>query len=197
MIRKIQRRWFEVWGDAEAQNGILKYLLLLFTLLCTAELVLICLLAFKKPIIISVTNERSTPVEQVEPDANALMREILRAIKGYLRTRHNWDWNNIEIQTREAAKYVAPEYREKYLIKSQEQIRLAIEKQVSQRLFSDEPELDQKSRKAIVRTERILIINGIRAAQEMVFEITYAIGSRSVSNPEGIFITSDALQTPK
>lgn len=197
MIRKIQRRWFEVWGDAEAQNGILKYLLLLFTVFCTAELIMICVLSYKKPLIISVTNDKTTTIEQNEPNSNALMREIIRAIKGYLKTRHNWDWTTIEAQTKSGAQYLAPDFREKYLIKSQEQIRLAREKQVSQKLFVDEPEIDLKNKKAMVRTERVLIVNGIRAAQELVFEISYSLGARTESNPEGVYIMSDDLQNSR
>lgn len=197
MIRKIQRRWFEVWGDAEAQNGILKYLLLLLTVFCTAELIMICALAFKKPLIISVTNEKTATIEQSEPNSDALMREIIRAIKNYLKTRHNWDWTTIEAQTKSGAQYLAPDFREKYLIRSQEQIRLSKEKQVAQKLFVDEPEIDLKNKKAVVKTERILIVNGIRAAQELVFEISYSLGARTESNPEGIYIVSDELQNAR
>ncbi len=197
MIRKIQRRWFEVWGDAEAQNWILKYLLLLVTVFCTAELIMICVLAFKKPLIISVTNDKTVTIEQSEPNSNALVREIIRAIKSYLKTRHNWDWMTIEAQTKSGAQYLAPDFREKYLIKAQEQIRLSKEKQVAQKLFVDEPEIDLKNKKAVVKTERVLIVNGIRAAQELVFEISYSLGARTENNPEGIYIVSEDLQTAR
>lgn len=197
MIRKIQRRWFEVWGDAEAQNGILKYLLLLVTVFCTVELVVICVLAFKKPLIVSVTNDKTAIIEQSEPSSNALVKEVIRAIKNYLKARHNWDWTTIEAQTKSGAQYLAPDFREKYLIRSQEQIRLAKEKQVAQKLFVEEPEVDLKNRKTVVKTERILIVNGIRAAQELVFEISYNLGARTESNPEGVYIVSDELQNAR
>lgn len=194
MIRKIQRQWFEVWGDAEAQNNILKYLLLLFTFISTAELVLICVLAFKKPLIISVNDQDTTIMEQGGPAADTILREIGRAIKKYLRNRHNWDWSNIEDKMKSGAQYVAPEFREKFLIRSQEQARIAKEKQVTQKLFVEEPLIDQKERRAVVKTERVLIVSGIRAAQEMVFEINYTLGARTNANPEGVYITSDELK---
>lgn len=197
MIRKIQRQWFEVWGDAEAQNNILKYLLLLFTFISTAELIVICVLVFKKPLIISVTSQATTMIEQVDPDTDAILREIGRAIKKYLRNRHNWDWNNIEEKMKSGAQYVAPDFREKFLIRSQEQIRIAKEKQVTQKLFAEEPVVDQKEKRAVVKTERVLIVSGIRAAQEMVFEIAYTLGARTNANPEGVYVTSDELKPQK
>ena len=196
MIRKIQRKWFEVWGDEEAQNCLLKYLLLLFTGLCIAQLVVIAVYSFKKPLIISVTTEESRPIEYKEPDANALVKELIRAIKKYLGARHNWDWNTIEARTKDAAQYISPDFRNKYLVSVQEQVRLAKERQVSQRLYSDDPEVDMKKKTVLVRAERILIVNGIRAAQALNLELGFALGTRSEKNPEGVFITSEKVETP-
>ena len=197
MIRKIQRRWFEVWADAESQNSVLKYLLLLFAAFCTAELILICALVFKKPLIIAVGSETSTPIEEFKPNANALMREIARAIKKYLGHRHNWDWLSIDAKVKDASNYVASDFREKYLIRSGEQVRIAKEKQVTQKLFSEDPIIDEKEKRALVKTERVLIVSGIHAAQEMIFDIRYSLGARTKENPEGVYIVSDELQNPK
>lgn len=194
MIKNFQRKWFEVWGESEAQNSILKYFVLVLTTICTAELILICFLALKKPLIISVTDESTTPIEHQLPNVNSLMKEIVRAIKGYLKTRNNWDWTNVEAQVKEGANYIAPDFRDKYLIKSQEQIRIAKQKQVEQRLFPEEPVLDMKLSKATIKTERVLIVNGLHAAQEMVFEIGYTIGARTTTNPEGIYITAEEIK---
>ncbi len=193
MIRKIQRRWFEVWGDEEAQNRLLKYLLLVFALLITVELVTITALAMKKPVIVSIGQDSSKALIQQEPDANALNRELIRMLKQYLRTRHNWDWMTIEAKAKEAARYVASEYRSKFLLNVQEQIRIAKEKQVSQKLFPEEPEIDLKEKKAKIVAERILILNGIRASQPMKFELGFLFGERTEVNPEGIYITSEKL----
>ena len=196
MIRKIQRRWFEVWADAEAQNNILKYLLLLFTVVCASQLVMIGCLSFKKPLIISVGNE-TVPMEQKEPTTDALIKEIARAIKKYLEQRHNWNWLSVETNIKRSSNYVASDFREKFLIRSTEQIRIAKEKQVTQKLFAEEPKVDLKERRATVVSERVLIVSGIHAAQEMIFEITFASGARTIENPEGIYVVSEELQTAK
>jgi hypothetical protein len=79
------------------------------------------------------------------------------------------------------------------LLNVQEQIRIAKEKQVSQKLFPEEPQIDLKEKKAEIVAERILILNGIRASQPMKFELGFSFGERTEENPEGIYITSEKL----
>ncbi len=196
MIRKIQRRWFEVWGDEEAQNQILKYLLLLMTVMSVVELILISVLAFKKPLIVSLTASQTKIVQFQEPDANALSHEVARCVQSYLRTRHNWDASTIEDKSKQAIQYIAPEYREKFLVSTQEQIRLAKEKQVSQKFFPEDPQIDLKTKTAVVRAERIIMVNGIRAAQGLTLELAFSLSERTEQNPEGIYITSEKLEQP-
>lgn len=195
MIRKIQRRWFEVWADEEAQNRLLKYFLLILAALFSLQLIVICALAFRKPLLVSVTKEATTKLEYAEPDPNLLLREIARAVTNYLKTRHNWEWATIEARSKEAAGYVSSDFREKFLIALSEQIRIAKEKQISQRLYLDEPEIDMKAKVARIRADRILIVSGIRAAQALRLEIGFTLSERTLANPEGVYITSEKLET--
>lgn len=197
MIRNIQRRWFEVWGDEEAQNRILKYFLLLIITMSVAQMIVISILAFKKPLIISMAMDslQTKVIQSQEPDSDALLREVSRCLQSYLRTRHNWDVGSIDENSKRTIQYIAPEYREKFLVMVQEQIRLAKEKQVAQRLFPDEPQIDMKTKIAVVHAERIIIVNGLRAAQGLRLELAFNLGERTMQNPEGIYITSEKLDT--
>jgi hypothetical protein len=196
MIRKIQRHWFEVWGQEEAQNRFLKYLLLVMSGLVGILLVTVCCLALRNTPVLVLDPETSLILFPKAPDGKALERELIRLLKKYLTIRHNWDPVTIEDQSKKASFFVASEFREKYLLSSQEQIRLSKEKQVAQRLFTDDPDIDIKNKKATVRAERILIINGIRASQPMLFELSFDYGERTANNPEGIYITGEKLTTP-
>lgn len=196
MIRKIQRHWFEVWGQEEAQNRFLKYLLLVLSGLTTVLLVTVSIFAFKSTPVIVLNPETSVLLFPKAPDGKDLERELTRILKKYLNTRHNWTYQNIETKLTLAQSYVAPEFREKFLVNLQEQIRLAKEKEVSQRLYPDEPQIDFKSKTAVVAAERILIINGIRAScRAMTFEVGFNFGDRTQLNPEGIYITSEKLKS--
>ncbi len=197
MIRKIQRRWFEVWADEEAQNRILKYFVLVLGGILSIQLIVISILALRGPIVIAVSKELTQRLETTEPDGEQLMRETLRAIMNYLKTRHNWDWSIIEARAKSASVYVASDYREKFLVATAEQIRIAKEKQISQKFFSDDPKIDMKTKTAVVKAERILIVSGVRAAQALDLEIGFSIGDRTATNPEGIYITSEKLVSPQ
>lgn len=194
MIRKIQRHWFEVWGQEEAQNRFLKYLLLVLSGLTALLLVSVCTLALKSTPVVLLTPETSVLLVPSKPDGKTLERELIRIIKEYLTKRHNWTFSNIETRAKEAQRLVASEFREKFLVNLQEQIRLAKEKEVSQRLYPDDPKIDFKAKTAVVAAERILIINGIRASVAMTLEVGFNFGERTTTNPEGIYITSEKLQ---
>jgi hypothetical protein len=196
MIRKIQRHWFEVWGQEEAQNRFLKYLLLVTASLIGVLLTTVCILSLKKTPVVFVDPETSAIFFPTEPDSKTLEHELIRILKQYLMRRHNWDWTTIETKAKEAGSYVAPEFREKYLLATQEQITLAKEKQVTQKLFPEEPVINQKEKKAVVQAERILIVSGIRASQQMIFELGFSFGERTQINPEGVYITSEKLNPP-
>ncbi len=193
MIRKIERRWFEIWGAEEAQNRFLKYLLLIFCAVSMIELCAITVLSLRKPILIGVGKEQTKWNIAEEPSPETLTREINRIIIRYLKTRHSWEWQNIEAKSKESAGLVAPEFKDKFTVSYQEQIRLAKEKQVSQKIYPEEPQVDLKNKTASVVTERILIVNGLRASQPLNFEIGFEFGERSEANPEGIYITSEKV----
>lgn len=196
MIRKIQRRWFEVWADEEAQNRILKYMVLVLGVILSVQLVVISVLALRGPVLIAISKEVTQKLDVGEPDPEQLIREIVRAITNYLKTRHNWDWNSVEAKTKAASFYVASNYREKYLVATAEQIRVSKEKEIAQKFFPDEPKLNMKAKTAKVRADRILIVSGVRAAQALDLEIGFALGERTADNPEGIYITSERLVSP-
>lgn len=196
MIRKIQRRWFEVWADEEAQNRILKYMVLVLGVILSVQLVVISVLALRGPVLIAISKEVTQKLDVGEPDPEQLIREIVRAITNYLKTRHNWDWNSVEAKTKAASFYVASNYQEKYLVATAEQIRVSKEKEIAQKFFPDEPKLNMKAKTAKVRADRILIVSGVRAAQALDLEIGFALGERTADNPEGIYITSEKLVSP-
>jgi hypothetical protein len=196
MIRNIQRRWFEVWADEEAQNRILKYMVLVLAAILSVQLVVISVLALRGPVLIAISKEVTQKLDVREPDPEQLTREIIRAIINYLKTRHNWDWNTVEAKTKAASFYVASDYREKYLVATSEQIRVSKEKQIAQKFFPDEPKLNMKAKTAQVRADRILVVSGVRAAQGLDLELGFALGERTTDNPEGIYITSEKLMSP-
>jgi len=55
-MENIKRKYFEIWGDLEAQNNALKLLLLVMALLLAVSLVLSYLTALKPPVVVRVSD---------------------------------------------------------------------------------------------------------------------------------------------
>ena len=194
MIRKIQRKYFEIWGEVEAQNNLLKIVLLSVSLLTLPLLVAVLVLALKNPPTVIIDPEVSLMIKPMEPPAKMIEKEISRAVLRYLKMRHNWQAETIRSGTAFVAQnLVASGYREKFLLSAQEEIKVAEEKKLSQKFYPDEPEISQADSKASVRGERILIVNGIRASQPLNLELKFSDGARIKNNPEGIYVTDEKL----
>src|SRR5262245_3172792 len=148
MIRNIKRTWFEVWGTEEAQNRFLKALLVFFVSLCCTLSVALVILALRKPPLIAVSATESRVLTVIPPKAELLESEARRVVTGYITAHYNWEWAKIEESFRGAARYVSPDFTKKFLAANQEQIRVAREKKVSQRLYVAETQLDLKKKTA-------------------------------------------------
>ena len=175
MIRNVKRAWFEVWGTEEAQNRFLKVLLgYFFALSCVLSIVVL---------ILTIT----------PPPADLLEAEVRRAVQGYVSAHHNWEWGKIDEAFQAASRFVHPDFTKKFLAANEAQARVAKEKRVSQRFYVSSARFDQKAKTGTVSGDRILLVEGLRAANPLTLEIEYDFGPRTEANPEGVYITGEKL----
>ena len=193
MIRSVQRPWFEVWGSEEAQNRILKGFLVLMTALSVAEAIALTIISTRPPVLISLSETQSQVVKSIQPSPELLAAEFQRVISQFIQMRHNWEPATIEQQIQSAAKWVAPDSQSKFLSTNAQQIKIAKEKHLSQRFYIHRSSFDLINRRAKIIGDRILIIDGLRAATQMEFDLVFDYGTRTTENPEGIYITSEDL----
>ena len=193
MIRNVQRTWFEVWGNETAQNRILKGLLVFLVALLAVETIALTVLSLRKPTLIAVTPTESRFLAVAIPNQELLESEIKRSVNGYLHAHYNWEPRNIETSFQTAAKYVDPSFVKAFLGANQEQIRIAKEKKLSQRFFIVSMQIDLDKRRIQVEGERILLVEGLRAANSVSIEIKFDIGKRTVENPEGVVVVGENL----
>lgn len=195
MIKNIQRTWFEVWGDETAQNQILKGLTALLIALVAIESVALVILALRKPVLIAVSSTETKVLAAAPPNAELLEQETRRVVSAYIKARHTWEWNQIEAKLKEAVRFVDSDFERAFKKATAEQIRMAQEKKISQTFYPSEITVDVENRKATVKGERILMIDGLRAANSMTFELGIRLNTRNATNPEGVYITSENLIT--
>jgi len=193
MIRNIKRTWFEVWGTEEAQNRFLKALLVFFVAQNLAFAAILAVLAVRKPPVVAVSATESRVLSIVPPRKELLETEIRRAVTGYITAHYNWEWPKIEDAFRTAARFVSPDFTKRFLAANQDQMRVAREKKVSQRFYLGEVTVDPKTKTARIFGERVLVVEGLRAANPLTVEVEFEYGARSEDNPEGIYIIGEKL----
>ena len=192
MIRKSERKWFEVWGYEQEQNQILKIALLVVSLLLVLFSLITAYLASKDPILITINENSTKKIIASSPSPKTLQKELKRTLKNYMQGRHTWTPSTINESVKKALFYVEPQFKTKFWKANQNQFKIAKKKNISQKMYVYNVEIKEEN-KAIVKVDRILDIGGIRSSKDMIFEIKYVFRKRTQSNPEGIYITDEKL----
>lgn len=193
MIRNIERTWFEVWGEATAQNRLLKGLTAFLLVLMAVQSIALVVITFRKPVLIAVSAIESKVLAPQPPNQELLEQEVRRVIASYLRTRHNWEGDQIENQLNQAIRLVDSDFEKEFRKATSEQAKIAKDKKIGQRFYPSELALNLKTNTIRVTGDRILIVDGLRAASALTLEIGFRLGLRTASNPEGVFVTSEKL----
>lgn len=195
MIKNVSSKWIQVWGAEQIQNQILKGLLAFVLILCAVQTTIVCILALKAPTLIAVTNDSTQVLAVVPPNEELLLKEIRRTLTEYAQLHHTWDWQTVDGRMIGASKMVASEYSEQFLRANASQAKLAKEKKLSQTLYVSDLTVDLKEGTATLKADRIIIVEGLRAANPMVLKIGFELGARTLNNPEGVYVTSEDLVT--
>lgn len=193
MVKKTQRAWFEVWGEEMAQNRILKGFLLFFIVVCSLQAVAIALMSQRKVAVVAVSNSDSRALSADFEGQEILQKEAIRVLSQYAQAHLTWEFSTIERGFELAAKHIHPDFEKDFKKANQEQIRIAKEKKLSQTFYTSELNIDLKSNSALLKGDRILIVEGLRATNPLVLELKYIYGARTESNPEGIYVASEKL----
>ena len=193
MIRQSKEIWFEVWGTEVAQNRFLKFLVVTLAALVTVFATSLIFLAMKAPIVFAVSSVESGVLRQEVPPRAYLENEARRVITEYLQRRHSWESTDVQSSISKASKYVDDTFRKAFLQANETQVKIAVEKKISQKFFVSSSSLDLDSKKAIVSGERILNIDGLRAVSSLSFELRFRLGERTEANPEGVYIVAEQL----
>ena len=194
MIRNISRRYFEIWGNEEAQNIFLKGLLSVVSVLFLIQSIALTVIATRKPVLVAVGQGESRVLTLTPPNEELLTSELRRWAKQYVETHYNWNYDSIEKAHAEAAKYVSTKFVKSFLAANSEQAKLAHEKKITERIYiAGDILVDSKALAVRVVTDRIFSIEGLRVANPMTLDIGFEYGPRTLQNPEGIYVISEKI----
>jgi len=190
-MKGLKRKYFEVWGDEQAQNVLLKGLLTGLTILFLLETLTLMVVSLRKPVIIAVGQDKSEILKVTPPGDELLSQELERVVKSYIQFHYTWDSASIENAHEMASHFVSDRFRQAFLLANADQIKIAKEKKLQETVYVSSVKLDIKNLSARVFLDRILVIEGLRATNPWVLDIHFEYGARTEINPEGIYITSE------
>ncbi len=195
-MSNFKRKYFEIWADEEAQNLVLKWILIFALIIILGESASLCVLALRHPDLVAVSEKETKLFTITPPKPDLLRAELDRTVTAYVLTHYNWDWNTVEKAHKDASKYVSDKFQKAFISSNEDQVKLAKEKKVVQRVYLEKPpEIDIEKMVAKITLDRIFSVDGIKATSPLSLEIGFEYGPRTSDNPEGIYVVSEKLIT--
>ena len=126
MLKSIHKKYFEVWGDEQSQNSILKGLLAFGTLINITLIITLIILATQKPFLISMEKNKTNILKPSQAIPSEFIRqEIKRSLSRFIKLKHNWSYKNIGKRLKEATIFIEKNSRSKFLKANQNNIKTA------------------------------------------------------------------------
>ena len=197
MIRDVSRKYFEVWGNEEAQNTMLKGLLIILSALFAVQSVVLGIVAMRKPVLVAVGQGETRVFTMTPPSEQLLSDELKRLVRRYAQVHYTWDNTSVENAHIEASRYVSAQFIKAFNAANAEQVKIAKEKKLAQKVYVADVTVDSKVLSARVTMDRILMIEDLRAVSQLVLDITFEYGPRTTTNPEGVYVTGEKVVTPQ
>ena len=193
MIKDVRRKYFEIWADEQAQNVILRYLLLVVVVLASIQSVAFTVVVIRRPTLIGI-NESKSEVLVVRPPSDELLRkELERVLRNFVDAHYTWAPETIEKCFEGAEKYVIAANQKGFRLANSEQVRVAKERKISQRSHVVRIQVDAKALAARIVFDRILMVDGLNAITQITLDLKFEYGARTEANPEGVYISSEKL----
>ncbi len=191
-MTNIRKTWFESWGEEKAQNAVLKGLLVVFTMLLATQTIALLILAKRDPLFIGLSTAGSKLLTTETPKPAYLATETERTLRAFAEESYNWNHETVSAVLEQASRLVGQDFRAAYLLEAKPQIEFAKQKNITQKFFisSYEP---LEGNKALITGDRIIVMDGIRATSPLKLELSYVLGNRTKTNPEGVYVTAKRI----
>jgi hypothetical protein len=193
MIQRSKQAWFEVWGNEVAQNRFLKYLVVVLSAVSAVFAIALTLVALRPPQVFAVSSVESGALRAAPVPKEYLEAEAKRVVTEYLQKRHSWEPRSVQASIGKASRFVDESFRKAFLQANDSQIRIAIEKKITQKFYVSAISVDLEKGTSSVSGDRLLTVDGFRAVNTLSFELKLRFGERTETNPEGVYITAEQL----
>lgn len=182
----------KIIGDYAHFNQFLKFFCVTLTFLLFLSVVVILFLENKKPLVITMDVEGHLIKESSETlKLPKVEDEIKSALKAYLQKRYEWNPQNINEQIKNAENFIQPQTLKSFRDGVSDVLKFSVEKNVSQKIYPNQFEIDLTKNTAILKGDRITSIQGLKAAGNLNLELTFEFSARTKLNPWGIYISKE------
>ncbi len=175
-------------GDLSHSNQFLKIFSMVALCLVLASFFEIFSLTNQEPVILTLTPEGKILEKTKMPKAEDLIRE---GINRYLEKRYTWVPSDVQKKLADSSFFVSPTSQKAFGEAMANIIHFSLEKQVAQKVYPANIEINIKDGTAFVTGDRVTSIQGLKAAGNLKLQLSFESGPRTKENPWGIYITKE------
>ena len=176
MVQEFAKANFNLKVLASASLGLL--------FLCLS---LVIYMVRRGPIVIAL--EGNGEVSRIEQKITDL--QIVAAAREYVLHRYSWDDSSVVAEVKKAEFFIAPNLVSSFERSLGETIKYVHEKKVHQRVYPRTVEVDLKEKQIVIQADRFTEFEGLKAATDMRLSLSFSLGSRTVTNPWGVYIVKE------
>jgi hypothetical protein len=153
-----------------------------------ASFLVIFYLTHQEPLILTFNSDGKNLDKMAMPKAEDLIKEgVIR----YLEKRYTWMPSDVQKRLKESSFFVSPTSQKAFSEALANIIRFSLEKQVAQKVYPANIEINMKDGTALITGDRVTSIQGLKAAGNLKLQLTFESGQRTKENPWGIYITKE------
>jgi hypothetical protein len=175
-------------GDLAHSNQFFKMFSMCTLLLVLISFLMIFFLINKDPIVLTLSSEGKILEKNDMPKAEDLIKE---GINRYLEKRYIWAPSDIQQKMKDSSFFVSPASQKAFTEAIANVTRFSLEKQVAQKIYPANIEINIKDGTASITGDRVTSIQGLKAAGNLKLQLTFETGPRTIQNPWGIYIIKE------
>lgn len=152
-------------------------------------LVFVLLLVVEKPPVVLTLTPEAIPQRVIEPPKAET--QVRTAVLRYIEKRYNWEPSTVIQRLKETQAFILPQNLKGFQSSLSEVSRFSIDKQVSQRAYPVEVQVDLAKKTVFVTGDRVSSIQGLKAAGDLKLALSFEGGPHTPENPWGLYITKE------
>ncbi len=178
----------KVFSDLNHQNQLLKSVVFGLVTVLLVALAAILISSYKGPTVIGLAENGDV----VELAGELSPRQIEAAIRHYVRLRYSWRKEILTQQSKLTEAMIAESAVGAFRKTILDLVKFTNGRNVEQRTYPRSIDVDPKKLTAFVVADRVNEIETLKAATELRVALKFSLGSRTVSNPWGVYIEKEA-----